>query len=300
MSDRWPNLFVIGAMKCGTTTMHNLLAEHPQIFMSAVKEPGFFAHPHPSARDTDDYRSLFENWNDQVYGGESSTHYTMAPRFEGCAQRIATAAPHAKFIYLMKDPVSRTISHYWHQYRSKRKHGGEFRDLTSAVMTDPNYQSVSDYAFQLKPFLAEFGKEHVLPIVLEEFASNPEQGYRDILRFLQLDTQFVPANISRRDHDGRGVTTRKRKWMWQIQQSAVWSGLRRFVPASLRGFAFGLSQYDAVDRRTVCDRDARRKLVPLAEKWTTELEQLLDRDFEIWRRQWVFSDEDIEISTHAP
>ncbi|MDM4018851.1 sulfotransferase family protein [Roseiconus lacunae] len=286
MTTNIPNLFVIGAMKCGTTTLHNLLAEHPDIFMSAEKEPAFFTIEHPTDQQRYHYQSLFQAADGERVLGESSTQYSMLPTYPGCINRLADASPNAKLIYMMKDPIERTLSHYWHQYRSKKRHGGDRRPIIEAVLADEHYHAVSDYARQLKPYLDRFGRNQIKAVVLERFSQNPEEGYQDILQFLGVDPDFTPERVGRRDHDGQRITARKRKWLTAIQRSSQWDAVRSFVPAPIRRIGHRLSEYDRVDRRAFDDSAARKALLPHALRWTNDLEQLLGEDLGLWRRKW--------------
>jgi len=108
-----PNLFVIGAMKSGTSSLHATLAAHPQIFMCRKKEPDYFIEQCNWSRGERWYLSLFARAGDKPIIGESSTGYTQAPRFHGVPQRIRGFRPDARFVYIMRDPIERTISHYW-------------------------------------------------------------------------------------------------------------------------------------------------------------------------------------------
>ncbi len=83
-----PNLFIIGAMKSGTSSLHNHLNMHPQIAMSAVKEPSYFTAARPSPDSLKAYMTLFDQSTTARYYGESSTNYTKLPLYSGVAERI--------------------------------------------------------------------------------------------------------------------------------------------------------------------------------------------------------------------
>src|SRR5579872_2507705 len=93
---RRPNLFIIGAMKSGTTSLHEYLAAHPQIAMSRVKEPGFFVEELSFGRGLEWYLSQFDADERHRFLGESSTHYTKLPVYQGVAERIVRFNRHAR------------------------------------------------------------------------------------------------------------------------------------------------------------------------------------------------------------
>ena len=126
MNELKPNLFIIGAMKCGTTSLHTYLGDHPDILMCPMKEPSHFVNSEelrivwpgpsrPSFGNTEkDYCDLFRGGEGKLVRGESSTAYTKLHKVTGVAKRIYDFNSDAKLIYIMRDPIERTISHYWH------------------------------------------------------------------------------------------------------------------------------------------------------------------------------------------
>ena len=196
MTQRIPNLFLIGAMRSGTTALHEVLGNHPQIFMSDVKEPAHFADPAELAMDSrvasaagfagdrTKYLQLFESAGGARYVGESSTHYTKAPRINGVAQRMGELSPDARILYLVRDPIERTLSHYRFAVRMKY----ERRPIAEAVR-DPFYCAVSDYAMQLEPFLDRFGRDRIWIGTLEEMAADAPTALAGLYSWLELDPQ---------------------------------------------------------------------------------------------------------------
>jgi len=187
-----PTFFIIGAAKAGTTSLHHYLSLHPEIQMSATKEPNFFAGPNngvPYAPGTivrlDEYESLF----DPAYAvrGEASTDYSTHPRRQGAPARIKAAVPAAKFVYLVRDPIDRTISH--HQMRTALL--GERRSLAEALsdLRDPRspYVWPSLYASQLERYLEHFAQERILVVDQARLRSERRDTLREIFAFLEVD-----------------------------------------------------------------------------------------------------------------
>jgi hypothetical protein len=129
-----PNLFIIGAMKSGTTLLWKLLGSHPSVYMSTLKEPCYFVEPtqlrkfQPLAwrqgywRSQEHYLQLFRSRRKEAFAGEASGYYTHLPDATGVAERIWRFDPNARLIYIMRDPVERTISHYWHKVKIDLHH----------------------------------------------------------------------------------------------------------------------------------------------------------------------------------
>jgi hypothetical protein len=123
IDDPWPNLFIVGAAKAGTTSLYHYLAQHPDIYMAPVKEPHFFSRIHPAPEleaffphvsDEADYLSLFANAHAETVRGEASTSYLSHP---DVADAIWQKRPEAKIVIMLRDPVERAYSNYWYDVR---------------------------------------------------------------------------------------------------------------------------------------------------------------------------------------
>jgi hypothetical protein len=196
-----PNLFVIGAAKAGTTSLHFYLDQHPEIQMSAVKEPNFFSGPangngYPLGRVSElaDYEALFDA--DHAVRGEASVGYSNYPRREGVPVAIRALIPTPKFVYMVRDPVARTISQY--QYRVAME--GERRPLSEALsdLADPFsvYLCPSRYATQLELYLREFHQESILIIDQTDLLNDRRRTLRNVFDFLEVDAGVDLASFN--------------------------------------------------------------------------------------------------------
>src|SRR6478752_3812539 len=185
----WPNLFIVGAPKAGTTSLHTYLARHPEAFMCDPKEPHYFSSvtalpawrgqagavtdPNtgrlvaPTVTTESAYASLFVGAGGCRVIGESSTSYLADP--EAC-RRIRETAPDARIIIMIRDPVERAISHHLMYVRE----GWETRSLEQAVDDELREGATWAYAYlrngwyrdDIRRYLDAFG-DRVLVIVLE-------------------------------------------------------------------------------------------------------------------------------------
>jgi hypothetical protein len=186
-----PTFFIIGAPKAGTTSLHYYLDQHPEIQMSTIKEPNFFAPPEDSAHekrrvgDLEKYERLFDPA--AAVRGEASTSYTDHPRRTGVPQRIKELVPEAKFLYLVRDPIARTMSHYRHLVAGE----GERRPLAQIIGERPRKDSPcvcpSLYALQLELYLHDFPEERVLVIDQAELFADRRSTLSEIFAFLSVD-----------------------------------------------------------------------------------------------------------------
>ncbi|WJW74447.1 sulfotransferase [Thiohalobacter sp. IOR34] len=278
-TDRRPNLFILGAMKSGTSSLHAYLGRHPQIYMSEEKEPGYFLDEFTWHKGEDWYLSLFDAAGDVLYRGESSTHYTKLPRFGGASERLHEFAPEARLIYIMRDPVQRTISHYWHMVMSH----DESRDMLQAVQENAQYRNVSYYAMQLRPYLERFPAEQIYTLTFEALIAAPEEELGKLFRWLGVDHGFSPDNTGAGYNVGarQFVKPRHGGLLNRFRFSRTWDIASRFVPAPLRalGRRLAVREYDrsAQPLEPVIDY-----LRPIQREQTEELRQLLGRDFPEW------------------
>ena len=124
---RRPNLFLVGSMKSGTTSLHRHLARHPQIFMTMdPKEPIYFltreqlldvlpgVEKRGFWRGEDTYLALFEGAGHHPIIGEASANYARLNRVQGVPERVAAFNPEARILFIARDPIEHTISHYWY------------------------------------------------------------------------------------------------------------------------------------------------------------------------------------------
>ena len=107
-------------MKCGTTSLHNYLNLHPEIYMQEEKELDYFIEKRNYKKGLNWYKSKFNSKNSKILG-ESSPYYTKYPLFKDVPKNIFNLIPDIKMIYIVRDPITRLISHYKHNYMLGRE-----------------------------------------------------------------------------------------------------------------------------------------------------------------------------------
>lgn len=196
-----PEIYLIGAQKSGTTTLSDLLSQHPKTCLSEPKEVHFFSqHWH---KGLDWYKSHFLNDKDLICI-DASTSYSMATLtqeschsnnkryFDNVPQRIYSLNPKAKFIYIMRDPVERTYSGYWHYFTR----GRETRNFLEAIKNDSFYLDLSDYCGQLNLWLKYFPKESFLFILFEDLINCPEKIVKDCFNFINVASDEIQIDTA--------------------------------------------------------------------------------------------------------
>jgi hypothetical protein len=222
-----PNTIIIGAPKCGTTSLHNYLDAHPSISMSRLKETDFFLDEGGTWElGLDWYKSHFEP--SAPVRGEGSTKYACLPHSEGVAPRMKQTVPDAKLIYLVRDPFNRIASHYMHA----RAAGAENRPFDQAARDrGSRYLAASLYATQLEAFLEYFDRECVLVESQERLLADRGAALARIFGFLGVAPEVDRPEYERvwERSEGKG---RAYRFAWHVAQRMQRHGIH--LPDSLR------------------------------------------------------------------
>jgi len=241
LSDRLPTFLVIGAAKAGTTSLHNYLCQHPDVFMSAEKEPRFFAFegrspdfcgpwdegfPAPSAAlarrsshadaitELSRYQRLFRDVRGERAIGESSVTYLVEP---GTEARIRRRLPEAKLIVVLRNPADRAYSAFLHSRRLGIEPLADFADALDAEAgriargwaTSWQYARAGFYAEHLARYYAQFPREQIGVFLYDDLAASPVALVQAVCRFLGVDAAFVP-DVSERHNVTVGDVVRPR------------------------------------------------------------------------------------------
>jgi len=188
--------FIIGAMKSGTTSLFEILSQHPQVCPSKKKEPDYFT------KDTNDhshegYLSLWD-WQDNAHSIalESSVAYTKAPYILGVPEQIhRSKLGQYRFIYMLRNPLTRI--------ESQVRHGlfaGWGKSLDTGIPEDA--VNFSSYAMQLDKYLEYFPIDNIMLITLDEFKHYPDAVLTRICQFLEIDTNYVFQNVDKTRNSG--------------------------------------------------------------------------------------------------
>ncbi|QIF05176.1 sulfotransferase domain-containing protein [Roseimicrobium sp. ORNL1] len=195
-----PNFFILGAAKCGTTSLYYALKQHPEIHLSAVKEPSFFSTGFQVVRNPIEYCNLFPEQAGKKRYGEASHVYFSSPE---TAPVLRQLFPDAKFLLIVRNPVHRAHSLYQHMRRA----GDEFLPTFELALAeedhrfaDPGFRArcpqyfwnymycrTSMYDVQLCNYLEHFPREQFLVLTLGEWRSDPVRWQAEIFRFLEVD-----------------------------------------------------------------------------------------------------------------
>ena len=208
-----PNFMIVGAMKAGTTTFHHYLAEIDTVFMPD-QEVKFFSDDAAYAGGLERYERLFDAAESRMVVGERTTTYSYVPSVPG---RIHRHLPDVKLIWMFREPVSRTYSHYWHSATA----GSERLGFEEAIAREPErirqdifrgYAKRSLYAEQVERYLEYFPQENMLFLLFEEFVRDPATVLNRTLKFLSVD-HVVGTVAPKHSHKTYAPRSQQVQWM---------------------------------------------------------------------------------------
>lgn len=183
-----PTFLIIGAAKSGTTSLHEYLAVHPEIAMTSEKEPMCF-EPDDWQDKLAEYDELFDR--PAPVRGEASTAYSAWPWAPEVPARVRATIPGAKIVYMVRDPVPRTLSHYaqnlWDEFPVR-----SFDELMSDL-EDPMNMPVwcSRFGTQLERWLEHVDAERILVVDQHDLLAAREETMRRVFSFLEVDPGFT-------------------------------------------------------------------------------------------------------------
>jgi len=193
-----PNLFVIGAPRCGTTSLYAGLKQHSDVYTSVLKEPHFYASDLPKQPHTvssqEDYSRLFDARTNQRFSAEASVWYLYSPR---AALAVARHNPGARVIVLLRSPVEMVLSLY-HLYL--RTGNEEERNADKALLRSESiafehsyfppgllYSGLMRFEQHLTAWFDALPREQIQVIFYEEFYSEPVQNFNRLCCWLGID-----------------------------------------------------------------------------------------------------------------
>ncbi len=222
-----PTFIVIGAMKCGTTSLYYYLDAHPEIEMSIQKETDFFIRERNYEKGRAWYESRFPSGGQAR--GECSPNYTKTHLFPGVARRMHDLVPDVRLVYMVRDPIERIISHYV----GNRVEGREDRPFSEAITEPPenNYLLTSQYYRQLQPYLDVFGEDQILVRSLDALSDEPDRVLRDIQRFIGVEERGEAGQGFRFNaSETKRIHGKWYRWLSGLLSQPVKDTLRPYLP----------------------------------------------------------------------
>lgn len=294
---RPPNFLIIGAAKSGTTALYEYLRQHPQVYMSPLKETNFFAldgkQPRFAGprceilnRDSiyryEDYIALFAGVTNEVAVGEATPRYLFTL---GTAEKIRRRFPTMRIVVILRNPVERAIS----SFAMYKRDGLEpSASLSEAIEDEPRrirenwaysiHVQKGFYGQQLKEYYNCFPKEHIRVYLYEDFVSDPLTLMQKLWQFLGVNSSFVP-NMSTRYNQSGIIKNRLLRFLW-TNTHPLRSALP-LMPKSVRKKA-SLFFTSRAMLKIPCPEDTRHELQATYREDILMLQDLIERDLSAW------------------
>lgn len=269
------DFLIIGGMKCGTTSLYEYLSNHRDIQMSSNKEPGFFCDWQKN--DINWYESFFpqEVGGNELWG-EASTHYSKYPIYKNVPHNIFSYNKKIKIIYLVRDPISRIISHYKFN-RSKNKENKKIDNCIDIKYNNP-YISYSRYDMQIKQYDKYFDRDQIIVVKSEELKEKRHKEVKRVLDFLGVGSS-VPKSIDK-EFNSTAEATRREGWSNALAKVRWLQRLYGAFPSSVRTRLKPLYRSKVVD--PTIGRKEHARLVSFFEPGVEWLSSYTGQTFDDW------------------
>ena len=297
MVEKKPNFIIIGAMKAATTSLYTYLKQHPDIFMTKVKEPMFFnnfnqntdfkvlGNKSKKVNSLLDYFSMFSSVKNESAIGEASPAYIYN---ENAPHLIKEHLPDVKIIAILRQPTDRAYSNFLHTKRADRENVNSFEQaikIEKERISDnwsPLYHYIQKgfYSVQLKRYYNLFPKENIKVYLFEDVVKTPKETLKDIFKFLNVDENIEidsskKSNVSGTPKGILGFILKKMRYYNLMPKFAISDYLPTFIVNLLFKSVYkDTEKLDSVLRKELTDKYYREEIL--------KLEKLIDRDLSNW------------------
>jgi hypothetical protein len=312
-----PNFFLIGTVKGGTTSLHRYLDQHPDIYLSPIKEVNYFSKddidpnhfakdyrhdiaidlpkylkegmPYPvhiaHVIDKKDYLKLFSKAGNASAIGEMSLSYML---YENTPKKIFEIYPKAKIIAMLRNPADRAFSQYIMNLKQGKILENDF--IKEIVQDDEQkikgwganhqYLMIGKYYEQLKRYYSLFPKEQIKIFLFDDYLKNPESIVKEMFEFLGVDSQI---NINTSEKANEGGVPKLKKINYFLNQSGIISWAKNNLPRSWRATFKNLMYKTDKSSIPKMTTEQRQFLINYYESDILQLEKLIGRDLKSWR-----------------
>jgi len=294
----WPNTFIVGAAKAGTTSLYSYLRQHPAVFMSSFKEPHYFSnvrprneqkHIIPVVSTEREYLKLFQGARNETIIGEASPSYLWD---EFAARRIKEKISDARIVVILRDPIDRAYSHYLMDVRE----GIQYLPFAEALLEDYRkkekgwgishlYIELGMYYEQVRRYLDVFGERNVCVLIFETLKHDPVGLLKQVIEFLDLNRDSL-SDINVNDIHNRYAAPRGHIAKKIMGNKIIRNTMRIFVPHTLRRFCRNHLLLREDDKPSMT-KEAIRFLQDIYESDVRCLESLLGIELSALKKVWI-------------
>ncbi|MEO8723538.1 MAG: sulfotransferase [Sphingobium sp.] len=296
-----PNFMIIGAARAGTTALYGLVRQHPDVFMSAIKETNYFAFEgkpldyrgpgaefvNNSVASWDEYLRLFADAPAGKMMGEATPLYLYQPE---SARRIRARLPDVKMIAVLRNPVEQAFSHFLYARAQMIEPLTSFDD---ALAAEPQrlaahwqplfqYSNFPRYYEQLQRFYAQFPADQLKIFLYEDYRSDPRKMLAEMFKFIGVDPNFVPDVSHETNMGGQPRHVWLQALVMRPNPIAKLAGM--VLPNGARRVIRDKVSRHNLSRDTLSP-SAKAHLLEVLREDISQLQELIKRDLSHWLKQ---------------
>ena len=297
-----PSFLFIGTGKAGSTSLYHYLNEHPEIFMSPIKETNFFSYEggRPDFAGPGDLASLahkttittiekyldnFQGVTDEQAIGEVSPSYLYVPQ---APQRIKKYLPDVKMIVILRNPVDRAYSNFQHRMNLGVEPLTDFSEAITAEKTRIannwaptwHYLKQGFYYEQLQRYFDLFDSSQFKIYLFEDWLSDKLGLIRDLFEFIEVDPDFTPNMITKYNISGKPKSELLNSFL--AQKNPIKTALKKILPQKICSQLSASAQTKNLQKLPSLSADVRQQLNQIYQPDILKLQKLINRDLSSW------------------
>jgi hypothetical protein len=291
-----PNFIIFGVQKAGTTSIYNYLQQHPQVYMSPLKETNFWnkdskdikpnriPNKSPKILTFEQYAQLFDDVKDEIAVGEASPNYLF--HYQTSSELIYQNLPQVKLMAILRDPSERAYSDYLMHIR-EAENGGK------TLIEQLKYSSHKSYVLRkglyyqpLKCYLEKFNQDQIRVYLYEDLCKSPMQFMQNMYKFLGVDPTFCP-DTTRKSQEGKLPKNQAVNNLLRTQnpiRKAAANALKIIMPLQVRqNIRSQILQLNSIDKKQLpLPAQDRKLLIDFYRDDILQLQELIGRDLTNW------------------
>jgi len=268
------DFMILGAQKCGTSTLYKILREHPGIISCKKKEPHFFSKTIDWRKKLGEYEQLYEQKNGALYF-EASTSYTFYPHNNlKISEDLFEYNPQMKFIYLVRNPIERIVSRYMHAYQR----GYTNLSIEKEIVKNSSVFDATRYYTQIQPFINRFGRDNVLLIDFDDLIKERKKTIQSVSTFLGVN--FAMFKNYENVHSNVSLGGKKSLYKYD-NPSYFLRVLRKYFPSIWRKYIDNSKR--SFKNKPILSKQYQKMIIHMLDLEINSLAQLMNKDLSHWK-----------------
>lgn len=268
-----PNFLVVGGNRCATTWIYECLTEHPNVYMSKIKQIHFFDLNY--SKGINYYETFFNDADKNTYRaiGEASPSYLASPE---CAKRIKKNLPDSKIIAILRNPVERAFSQYVIFKENYDKIACSFEE---AVKVKPALIDDGVYFKHLKRYYQFFDEKQILILLYDDLIYDQNMFIKKIYKFIDVYPDFIPSALNKKINTKvfpklrKVLNFAKLEWSINIIKKSFFDQYIRILGNKLQK-----------KKNPTMNQETRKNLIEFFKSPNADLEKLIDRNLDSWNK----------------